>query len=430
MLEIIRSGDADKNFCTAPRRSLRKKHSDDKPYICRAPGITTDRFADILKPIARAAIMPAEFKQPNSVDFEPSKGPSLFTNFKRSMTTDERIQQWQRDRDNVLASQNHTTISKQSSSVCGTDVRGVRHVYMTSGSHRTAPPGSAYAEHYLPVCKNCTILCETLDRLRKNLTLSKQSVPKPETIPDILTAARGKEQLDPRSNDPNTERRMKPAREESTIVGRRQQAVKTRPHLHPYDKSLFWEEDYIKGTSYQGSERRTNGLKQSSASTRNVQAPQDDAAPSFIEQFEQLRCKMVDDRARPPQSPPVSPEPPVRDPTSSIPQSDPRTQEQFHESKNHNATHLPSNSVKIQDQEAERQAQAIEVLADLKKQRQKDESEGICRVDAQVEYPQPSLWEQGIAQARAAIPQGNNVDWLQRQVQNLEAQLRARAPPF
>jgi hypothetical protein len=429
MLEIIRTGDADKISCTSSRQSSQRKQRDEKPSLCRAPGISTDRITDMLKPIARASTMPAEFKQP-AVDFEPSQGPSLFANFKRSMTTDERIQQWQRDRDNLLVSQTRPTATKQPSSVCGTVIKGVRHVYMTSGSHRTVPPGSAHAEHYLPVCKKCTILCETLDRLRKNLTLTEQSAPESESHPGITTASQSKVQSGPCNDVSDTDQRTKLTREISTVAGRRQQAAKTRPHLPPYDESLAWGEKYMKVTSQQASERTTSNHQQDPISTRDMQAPQEDAVLSFIEQFEQLRCKMVDDLAKPLQLIPTSPTSPVQVLRSQPPQNDPRSQEKTHESKAHDATHQPQDSPDTQDWEAERQARAIATLADLKEQRQRNAAKGIHRVDVQIEYPQPSLWEQGVAQARAAIPQGNNVEWLQRQIKNLEGQLRARAPPF
>jgi hypothetical protein len=179
MLEIIKQGNSTSIPSSSPRPSLRARISEEEPPRLRAPGISTDQPESILRPIARAATMPAEYRH-KSVEFEPFDGPSLFSNFKRSMTTDERIQRWQQDRDSALTSKVLPTTSGQSNTICGSDMQGVKHVYMTSGSHRVLPLHSSYLQNALPTCKKCTILCEALDRLRQNLAMSEQSSPRQE----------------------------------------------------------------------------------------------------------------------------------------------------------------------------------------------------------------------------------------------------------
>jgi hypothetical protein len=180
MLDIIRKGNSKDLLFTTRRQSSRSINNNEQPALLRAPGISTDKPDSILKPIARAATMPTEFKQRKSVDFEPSDGPSLFSNFKRSLTTDERIQQWQQDRDLAVTSRNQSDARTHCATVCGDISKGIKHVYLVSDFHRPATPYPSSLEHPLPPCKKCTILCETLDRLRQNLSLSEQNSPRPE----------------------------------------------------------------------------------------------------------------------------------------------------------------------------------------------------------------------------------------------------------
>ncbi|EAT90479.2 hypothetical protein SNOG_02267 [Parastagonospora nodorum SN15] len=182
MLEIIQRGRSNVNSIPARRQSGRTQITEDEPPLLRAPGISASTPQSILRPIARSSTMPAELKQDKSVDFEPFEGPSLFSNFRRSMTTDEKIQRWQQDHIPTTATRINLTPSSQYKSVCGSNTREVKHVYMISGSF---PPGTARGalrEQILPACKQCTILCETLDRLRQSLSMSKES---PEAELDV-----------------------------------------------------------------------------------------------------------------------------------------------------------------------------------------------------------------------------------------------------
>jgi hypothetical protein len=186
MLDIIRQGKSSDLPFGPRRQSMRAKINKEQPALLRAPGISTDKPESILKPIARATTMPAEYKQRKSVDFEPFEGPSLFSNFRRSQTTDERIQQWQQDRDLAITSRNQSHARSQCASVCGDSSKGAKHVYLTTEFQRPATPHQGSFEHPLPPCKKCTILCETLDRLRQNLSISEQSSPKPESQPQFV----------------------------------------------------------------------------------------------------------------------------------------------------------------------------------------------------------------------------------------------------
>jgi Xaa-Pro dipeptidase len=72
MLEIIREGNPNELLCTARSPSLRSINKKGQPAMVRAPGISTEKPESMLKPLSRAATMPAEFKQRKSVDFELS----------------------------------------------------------------------------------------------------------------------------------------------------------------------------------------------------------------------------------------------------------------------------------------------------------------------------------------------------------------------
>ncbi|KAH6026116.1 Xaa-Pro aminopeptidase [Parastagonospora nodorum] len=182
MLEIIQRGRSNVNSIPARRQSGRTQITEDEPPLLRAPGISASTPQSILRPITRASTMPAELKQDKSVDFEPFEGPSLFSNFRRSMTTDEKIQRWQQDHIPTPATRINLTPSSQYKSVCGSNTREVKHVYMTSGSFPLGTASGALREQILPACKQCTILCETLDRLRQSLSMSKES---PEAELDV-----------------------------------------------------------------------------------------------------------------------------------------------------------------------------------------------------------------------------------------------------
>jgi hypothetical protein len=226
MLEIIRQGKTSDLPFTTRRQSMRAKTSKEEPVLLRAPGISTDKPESILKPIARATTMPVEFKQRKSVDFEPFEGPSLFSNFKRSQTTDEKIQQWQQDRDLAIKSRNQSHARSQCASVCGDISKGVKHVYLTTELQRPATPYQGSFEHPLPPCKKCTILCETLDRLRQNLSLSEQSSSKPESQPHFVATNQEQCTEHARSKSVASRQRMRQTSTDLTSAQRKERAAR------------------------------------------------------------------------------------------------------------------------------------------------------------------------------------------------------------
>lgn len=212
MLDIIRRGKADDVPLPARRLSMRAQTGEDTVPRLRAPGISTDNPESILKPLARASTMPAEYQPRKSVDFEPFEGPSLFSNFKRSMTTDERIRRWQLERDAALVTQEQTK-PQSMSTVCGNDATDVKHVFLTSGTPRSTNPYSLRSELHLPACKKCTILCEALDRLRQNLNSTEQS-PTRQTKPAEVVPPPKQEAAVPQTQ-------ALPLRQRSTLPPRR-----------------------------------------------------------------------------------------------------------------------------------------------------------------------------------------------------------------
>jgi hypothetical protein len=186
MLEIIQQGNSNELLCTARSPSLRSINNKEQPAMVRAPGISTEKPESMLKPLARAATMPAEFKQRKSVDFELRNVPSSFSNSKRSLTTHERIQQWHQDRGLAVNPRNQSHARNSCASVCGESSKGVKHVYLVSDFRGATTPYPSSFEHPLPPCKKCTILCETLDRLRQNLSLSEQSSLSPGAQPQFV----------------------------------------------------------------------------------------------------------------------------------------------------------------------------------------------------------------------------------------------------
>jgi Xaa-Pro dipeptidase len=201
MLDIIRRGKTCGTSApdSRPALSLRKRSNEVEPPLVRAPGLPNNVSQPIQRPLARAATMPAEVKQKEDVDFEPFAGPSLFSNFTRSMTTEEKIQQWRQKREPVTATPLATV--KQLHQVCGEPTLGVQHVYLSDASSLASLPRSTPQSEHLSTCKNCLILVQTLDRLRQTLITSAQSSPKQEAIPVHETSVRVETPVEARIRD-------------------------------------------------------------------------------------------------------------------------------------------------------------------------------------------------------------------------------------
>lgn len=184
MLDIIRSRKP--NTIMTPkltRKASRRSHDDEESPLLRAPGIPSETPELMLKPLARTSTMPPEFKQRGSVDFEPFDGPSLFSNFKRSMTTEEKIQRWRQSHGCTPIPNSPSTTSRKPIPVCGESNPHLKHVYMSTASHFGSLSRDPQESEGQRACKNCTILVQTLDRLRQNLNSSAQSSPTVEQNP-------------------------------------------------------------------------------------------------------------------------------------------------------------------------------------------------------------------------------------------------------
>jgi Xaa-Pro dipeptidase len=186
MLETIRHGkNSVVDLPSSNFAPLRRLSDQIEPTLRRAPGISGKTPPQHLqKPLTRAATLPAEFSQQRNIDIEPSIGPSLFSNFSRSMTTEEKIQQWQQKRSPAKAKKLHP--------ICGEMDTNFQHIYMSNASGLATLSQSALEFQSVPTCKNCAVLVQTLDRLRQNLRSSIQSPSKPEVKPILETDSRSK----------------------------------------------------------------------------------------------------------------------------------------------------------------------------------------------------------------------------------------------
>ncbi|KAF2024316.1 putative Xaa-Pro aminopeptidase [Setomelanomma holmii] len=128
MLEIIRSGKSAIQPSPSRIRSSLLRTNEETPLL-RAPGITAEKPELMLRPIARAATLPAEFQE-RSPDFEPFEGPSLFSNFRRSMTTNERIRHWREANESEASPPRASSTNVQLQSLCGATTSAFKHTYM------------------------------------------------------------------------------------------------------------------------------------------------------------------------------------------------------------------------------------------------------------------------------------------------------------
>ncbi|KAH7066784.1 hypothetical protein BKA63DRAFT_571187 [Paraphoma chrysanthemicola] len=177
MLDIIRHGKSAKGPCAPQRRSSRNAQNYTDLPLLRAPGISNDRPESILRPIARASTLPAEFRQRDSHELEPFEGPSLFSNFKRSMTTNERIRHWQQDRDDQATPLANLSLTESYESLCGSKSYTVKHTYLAAVP---LPSTARMNSDDAPNCKDCAILTQALGRLRASLKSPEHGTHKTE----------------------------------------------------------------------------------------------------------------------------------------------------------------------------------------------------------------------------------------------------------
>ncbi|KAF2469759.1 Creatinase/aminopeptidase [Lindgomyces ingoldianus] len=188
MLEIIRSGNAQWPFISGSTdlgpvvdsRIEKKPAEEEERPLLRAPGIKKGAAESILKPLRRAQTLPLQSASNHrSTNFEPFKGPPLFPKFKRATTLDV----------NASHSRNQLSVSTESQEpkprnpFCGDDTSSLTHAYLDFIQdrprwHRTLVSIPSSPTEVKPVCKKCTILAQTVDRLRLNLMKSEQELPK------------------------------------------------------------------------------------------------------------------------------------------------------------------------------------------------------------------------------------------------------------
>lgn len=179
MFDIIRGHSTQNSEAVRTLGSLQRRSTEITKPLLRAPGLNCTIAAPGLRCLARAETMPATFSQQNTVDFEPYRGPSLFSNFKRSMTTDEKVQEWQRNRDRFATTRNSTAPVSHPVTVCGQATPNVQHTYMSDASDLARLPSHVSLSMSGQKCNDCAILVQTLGRLRRNLHSPKLTPPKP-----------------------------------------------------------------------------------------------------------------------------------------------------------------------------------------------------------------------------------------------------------
>lgn len=194
MLKIIQHGKTSAVDFSGPNFAPQRRLSGYvEPPMRRAPGISKKAPSQHLqKPLARATTLPVNLKQQHDIGPETFAGHSLFSNFSHSMSTEEKIQQWQHKRSSVEMVPCPPTNTKALQPVCGEIRPDIKHVYMSNVSSLVSLSRLSSEFESTPACKNCAILVQTLDRLRQNLASSIQSSPKPEVKPVVKTELRKK----------------------------------------------------------------------------------------------------------------------------------------------------------------------------------------------------------------------------------------------
>ncbi|EUC40348.1 hypothetical protein COCMIDRAFT_9764 [Bipolaris oryzae ATCC 44560] len=177
MLEIIRQGKSKvKSPLVRTVAIPQGRCKEVEAPLLRAPGIPKEIPQLVQRPLTRSATLPADLKHKN-VELEPWTGPSLLSNFGRSMTTEEKIEQWRKKRSSNPATSLPTTTTRKVQPVCGDNNSGVQHIYMGDASSISSLPRTNPKSTGLSACRNCAILAQTLDRLRQNLASSAQGSP-------------------------------------------------------------------------------------------------------------------------------------------------------------------------------------------------------------------------------------------------------------
>ncbi|KAL5115475.1 hypothetical protein ACEQ8H_006616 [Pleosporales sp. CAS-2024a] len=223
MLDIIRRQSSDVATRQTRTWSARPDKSEQAPPLVRAPGISNTEIRSMLQPIARAATMPVGLPRRPSFDFEPCSAPSLYSNFKPSMTAQEKILRWQKHHEYALASQQESESQRQRPTVCGNSSKEFQHVYLSTGSPHAPHAHKASHKHHLPACQQCAILCETLQRLRQSLSVSEKKAPAPEE---------GHVQIDSRGPSRRKAHEKSPSRTQKTSLNQAHTNGEMHRHQH------------------------------------------------------------------------------------------------------------------------------------------------------------------------------------------------------
>lgn len=165
MFDIIRGHPSVTRDAQSPRAILPR--SEIEPPLLRAPGcpLRTTASGPQPRPPQHAAIISSYLHQ-NHTATRDCRNKAL--NFRRSMTTDERVQHWRQQCQQPLPERSKVS-QKHQQTMCGATTASVKHISIgDSQSHPLQASG-------LAACTDCAILAQTLCRLRQNLALSNRS---------------------------------------------------------------------------------------------------------------------------------------------------------------------------------------------------------------------------------------------------------------
>lgn len=165
MFEIIRGSRSTTH--QAQRSGGLPPKEETEPRLLRAPGCPPRTMPSRPGQPRRAATAPNDTTQEHRTSND-RRNHAL--NFKRSMTTDERVQHWRRSRQQHSPERSSDSQDHQQT-ICGGSTRSVKHIVMGSGPSHTSETSG------LADCADCAILAQTLCRLRQNLAASRQSSP-------------------------------------------------------------------------------------------------------------------------------------------------------------------------------------------------------------------------------------------------------------
>lgn len=157
MFDIIR-GHSTKSDIPKRTDAVPRPSEDEEPLF-RAPGCPLRTLPSWPQPLVRATTMPDQARQQRRINHTLSS--------RRSMTTDQRVQHW-RQTCHRQSPERSTNNDIRPETVCGSNSNTAKHMIIGNGQSRTIQASG------LPDCTDCTILTQTLSRLRQNLVLSKQ----------------------------------------------------------------------------------------------------------------------------------------------------------------------------------------------------------------------------------------------------------------